>query len=90
MVKKKNIYIWVLWPFQEYCTYIEPIVNQMWAKTGVPEEKLPDLPVQNLASNMCPGRGSNPSIWFKGKLSDERINSSENLYAPHRGDNFPL
>ena len=28
------ILIWVLWPFQEYFTYIEPIVNQWWAKTG--------------------------------------------------------
>ena len=37
-------------------TYIEPIVNQRWAKTGVPGEKPPDLPVQNLASNMCPER----------------------------------
>ena len=34
-------------PFQEYFTYIEPIVNQRWAKTGVPGEKPPDLPVQN-------------------------------------------
>ena len=25
---KKKINIWVLGPFQEYCTYIEPIVNQ--------------------------------------------------------------
>ena len=23
-----------LWPFQEYFTYIEPIVHQRWAKTG--------------------------------------------------------
>ena len=27
--------IWVLRPFQEYFTYIEPIVHQRWAKTGV-------------------------------------------------------
>ena len=53
--------IWVLRPFQEYSTYIEPIINQRWAKTGVPGEKPPDLPVQNLASHMCPGRGSNHS-----------------------------
>ena len=34
-----NQNIWVLRPFQEHCTYIEPIVNQRWAKTGVPEKK---------------------------------------------------
>ena len=28
--------IWVLRPFQEYFTYIEPIVHRRWAKTGVP------------------------------------------------------
>ena len=33
--------IWVLQPFQEYFTYIEPIVHQRWAKTGEPEEKNP-------------------------------------------------
>ena len=47
-------FIWVLRPFQEYFTYIEPIVNQRWGKTGVPGEKPPDLPVQNLASHMWP------------------------------------
>ena len=26
----------VLRPFQDYFTYFEPIVNQRWAKTGVP------------------------------------------------------
>ena len=26
-------------PFQEYFTYIEPIVHQRWAKTGGPGEK---------------------------------------------------
>ena len=31
--------IWILRLFQEYFTYIEPTVNQMWAKTGVPGEK---------------------------------------------------
>ena len=28
--------IWVLRPFQEYFTYIEPIVHRRWAKTGEP------------------------------------------------------
>ena len=55
--------IWVLRPFQEYFTYIKPIVNQRWGKTGVPGEKPPDLPVQNLASHMWPERGSNPQRW---------------------------
>ena len=36
--------IWVLCLFQEYFTYIEPIVHQRWAKTGVPGEKPPDHP----------------------------------------------
>ena len=49
-VKERKI--WVLRPFQEYFTYIEHIVIQRWAKTGVPGEKPPDLPVQNLASHM--------------------------------------
>ena len=31
-------------PFQEYFTYIEPIVHQRWAKTGEPREKPPDHP----------------------------------------------
>ena len=37
-------FIWVLCLFQEYFTYIEPIVHQRWAKTGVPGEKPPDHP----------------------------------------------
>ena len=57
----RKLNIWILRPFQECVTYIEPIVNQRWAKTGVPGEKSPDLPVQNLASHMCPERGSNHS-----------------------------
>ena len=36
--------IWVLRPFQEYFTYIEQIIHQRWAKTGVPGEKPPDHP----------------------------------------------
>ena len=34
---------WVLRPFQEYFTYIEPIIHQRWA-TEEPEEKPPDHP----------------------------------------------
>ena len=54
---------WVLRPFQEYFTYIEPTVNQRWAKSGVPGVKPPDLLVQNLASHIhvCRERGSNHS-----------------------------
>ena len=26
-------FIWVLQPFQEYFTYIEPVIHQMWVKT---------------------------------------------------------
>ena len=36
--------IWVLQPFQEYFTYIKPIVHRRWAKTGGPGEKPPDHP----------------------------------------------
>ena len=36
--------IWVLWPFQEYFTYIEPIVHQRWVKTREPGENPPDHP----------------------------------------------
>ena len=31
-------------PFQEYFTYIEPIVHRRWAKTREPGEKPPDHP----------------------------------------------
>ena len=31
-----------LWPFQEYFTYIKPMVHQSWAKTREPREKPPD------------------------------------------------
>ena len=40
--ERESIYIQIFWPFQKYCTYIEPIVNLRWAKTGVPGEKPPD------------------------------------------------
>ena len=43
-ILNKWINIWVLWLFQEYCNYIEPIINQRQVKTGVPGEKPPDLP----------------------------------------------
>ena len=51
-IRKKILYfalvifflIWVLRPFQEYFTYIEPIVHRRWAKTGEPGEKPPDHP----------------------------------------------
>ena len=34
--------IWVLWPFQEYFTYTEPIIHRRWVKTREPREKPPD------------------------------------------------
>ena len=37
-------FIWVLRPFQEYFTYIEPIFHQRRAKTREPGEKSPDHP----------------------------------------------
>ena len=43
-------FIWALRPFQEYFTYIEPIVHQRWAKTGEPgKKKTPTIRKQNLA-----------------------------------------
>ena len=38
----------VLQPFQEYFTYIEPIIYQKWVKTGEPGEKPPDHPYADL------------------------------------------
>ena len=40
---------WGLRPFQEYFTYIEPIVHQRWAKTGTPGGKHLPIRKQNLA-----------------------------------------
>ena len=42
VLKADFFLIWVLRPFQEYFTYIEPIVHQTWAKTRGPGEKPPD------------------------------------------------
>ena len=44
LVTVDDFLIWVLRPFQEYFTYIEPIVHRRWAKTGEPGEKPPDHP----------------------------------------------
>ena len=68
--KQRNI--WVLRHFQEYFTYIEPIVNQSWAKTGVSGEKPPDLPVQNLAPHICPAESRTTVVgdpMFKNRRS---------------------
>ena len=48
------VFFWggVLWPIQDYFIHIELIAKQRWAKTGVPGEKPPDLPLQNLPSHM--------------------------------------
>ena len=50
-------YIWVLWPFQEYFTYIEVIVHQRWAKTREPGGKIPDHPQAELGFPTCDRRG---------------------------------
>ena len=42
-------FIWVLRPFQEYFTYIEPIVHRRWAKTEYPEKNHLTIRKQNLA-----------------------------------------
>ena len=52
-----HFFVFVLRSFQGYFTYFEPTVNQRWAKAGVPGEKPPDVPLQNLASHMWPERG---------------------------------
>ena len=41
-------------PFQDYFTYFELIISQRFVKTEVPGEKPPDLPLQNLTSDMWP------------------------------------
>ena len=41
--------IWVLWPFQEYFTYIEPIVHRRWRKPENPEKNHLTIRKQNLA-----------------------------------------
>ena len=46
-------FILVLRPFQEYLTYIEPIVLQTLAKTGEPREKPPDHPSAELGFPTC-------------------------------------
>ena len=71
-----------------YCTYIEPIVNQRWAKTGVPGEKPPDVPVQNLAS---PERGSNHSgeILVAKQILVVTINNVY-LYKTHNNISFSI
>ena len=63
-----------LWPFQEYFTYIEPIVNQKWEETGVPGEKPPDLPVQNLASDIL-------LIWRSTKILFNFANIYERMHC---------
>ena len=70
---RKKLNIWVLRPFQENFSYIEPTVNQRWAKTGGPREKPPDLLVQNLASRVCPERGSNHRVNALNHLTTETV-----------------
>ena len=56
--------IWVLWPFQEYFTYIETILHQRWAKTGEPAGKKNNtwLSVSRTwLSHMWPEQGLNHS-----------------------------
>ena len=45
--------IWVLQPFQDYFTYIEPIVHQRWAKTGELGGKPSDHPRAELGFPTC-------------------------------------
>ena len=54
--------IWVLRPFQECSTYIEPIVHQRCAKTREPREKPPDHLDAELCFPTCdPEQGLNHS-----------------------------
>ena len=66
--------IWILRPFQEYFTYIEPIVHQRWAKTGEPGGK-PSVS-RTLLPQMWPERGSKLSGEKPNRL---RVNSSIHL-----------
>ena len=43
--------IWVLWPFQEYCTYIEPIVHQT-LKGGRKQENPGENPPDHLYAEL--------------------------------------
>ena len=73
----------VLRTFQEYFAYIEPIVNQRWAKTGVPEEKPPDLPVQNLASHMYPREARTTAVTdqiFKSQRSEPLYHGGRTIH----------
>ena len=64
--------IWVLWPFQEYFTYIKPIV-QRWAKTGEPGKKTTWPSVSKAwLSHKPPKRGSNHS---GEKLNGLKVNT---------------
>ena len=54
--------IWALRPFQEYFTYIEPIVHQRRAKTGeLGGKNTWPFVSRTLLSHMWPERGSNHS-----------------------------
>ena len=65
--------IWVLWPFQEHFTYIEPIVHQRCAKTGEPGKSHLTIRKQNFAfphvtrARLEPQRRE--TIWIKSQLS---------------------
>ena len=50
--------IWVLQPFQEYFTYIKPIIHQRWAKTEEPRKNHLTIRKHNFAFS------SNRIIWY--------------------------
>ena len=47
------IFLGVLWPFQEYFTYIEPIVHQRWRKPENPGENHLTIRKQRYSHNKC-------------------------------------
>ena len=53
--------IWVLWPFQEYFTYIEQIVHQRWRKLENPGKTTWPSISRTWLSHMWPEGGSNDS-----------------------------
>ena len=77
-IENSKVKSWGLRSFQEYFTSIEPKINERWKKTGVPGEKPPDLPVQNLASHMYPSEARTTAVRdsiFKGmrKVSQKLV-----------------
>ena len=58
-----HFFIWVLWPFQEYFTYIEPIIHQRWVKAREPGKNHLTIRKQNLAFPQVTRARLEPQWW---------------------------